>query len=282
MGITLVSVAVMATLAAFHFNETPVPERILAKIVRGLLILLGAEFALNFILDLYRPRLPDEEPRPAFDSRLLGLFTEPGGIARSIAEAINYQFGFEVSSTWFYKLLQRSIVPLLGFGVAVLLLASCLVFVDTNEQAVIERYGRRVESRGTLGPGLHFEWPWPREIAYKVRTAQVHEVKIGIVPSTEDKKDENELILWTTKHSQEPHLEVMVATPRLASYLLQTSSKRPSASTRPAATAGVGGGKKIGSGEAVAVSLMPWPSRFNTRFGMPTSGSPRTKIRKRC
>jgi membrane protease subunit HflK len=256
MGITLVSVAVMATLAAFHFNDTPVPERVLAKIVRGLLILLGAEFALNFILDIYRPRQPDEEPRPAFDSRLLGLFTEPGGIARSIAEAINYQFGFEVSSTWFYKLLQRSIVPLLGFGVAVLLLASCLVFVDTNEEAVIERYGRRVESRGTLGPGLHFKWPWPREVVYKVPTAQVQELKIGIEPPKDEKKDENDLILWTNKHSQEPHLEVMVATPRLASYLRQSSSTRPSATSRPAATAGVGAGTKHETGDAVAVSLM--------------------------
>lgn len=258
MGITLAAVALAITLGVLHFFKTPVPEHVVAKVLRGLLLVLAAEIALNQVLDLYRPRLAGEEPRPAFDSRLLGLFSEPGGIARSIADAINYQFGFEVSSTWFYQLLQRSVVPLIGFAVLALLAASSLVFVGNNEVAVVERFGQILSPgpKGVLEPGLHFKWPWPIDVARKVAAAQVHELKIGLeAPKTNAPKDQAELILWTNTHSQEPHLEVLVATPKLAEFLKRPgvlsggSSSRPAAeipSSRPA----------VQPGEAVAVSLM--------------------------
>lgn len=259
MGVTLAAVAVAATLAALHFAGTPAPERILAKVLRALLIVLALEVTLNFALDFYRPRGPGEEPRPAFDSRLLGLFSEPGGIARSIADALNYQFGFEVSSTWFYKLLQRSLVPLLGFAVAALLAASTLVFVDVNEQAILERLGQRLP--GVLEPGLHLKYPWPIDAAYKVATAQVHELKIGIEPPRDEKQKKDELILWTNKHEQEPHLEVLVATPKLATFIREVSATRPAAdpATRAsdeASAAAQPGDMSRRVGEAVAVSLM--------------------------
>ncbi len=252
MGVTLAAAALVAALGALHFFKTPVPERMVAYALRLLLLVLAGETTVNFVLDFYRPRAPDEEPRPAFDSRLLGLFTEPGGIARSIAEAINYQFGFEVSSTWFYKLLQRSVVPLIGFAVALMFAASGLVFVGADEHAVIERFGRRLEE--DLLPGLHAKWPWPIETAYKVATAQVHELKIGI---KDEKAPQEELILWTNKHSREPHLEVLVATPKLARFLNvgqskdqgETSPERDRGATRPAEGAPE-------QGEAVPVSQL--------------------------
>lgn len=215
MGVTLASVAVSGSLAAYYYAETPIPERVVAYVLRILLCVLGAEILLNLILDFYRPRAADETPRPAFDSRLLGLFTEPGGIARSIADAINYQFGFEVSSTWFYKLLQRSVVPLIGFAVATMFLFSSLVFVGANEVGVIELFGKK---KREVGDGLSLKWPWPIEKVYKVATAQVHELKIGILQETEKPKA-NELFLWTNLHDWEPHLNVLVATPKLAKFL---------------------------------------------------------------
>ena len=75
-------------------------------IVPILLVVVGVETALNLILDIYRPRLKGRYSRSAFDSRLLGVINEPGGIFRSAAGAIDYQFGFKVSQTWFYKLLE--------------------------------------------------------------------------------------------------------------------------------------------------------------------------------
>lgn len=243
MGVTLSLVAVAAVLSVLVAAGNPVPERVLALILRILLMVLTAEFALNFVLDFYRPRSPGEEPRPSFDSRFLGLFSEPGGIARSIAEAINYQFGFDVSSTWFYQLLQRSVVPLIGFAVATLFAASCLVFVDTGEQAVIEHFGKpkyvsMVDGKevvDTLGPGLHLKWPWPIDVAHKVAVDQIHELKIGIdekKAADAKKEDKDELILWTNEHSQEPHLPVLLATPELVQHF---DRSQKDADTQPAA-----------------------------------------------
>lgn len=229
MGVTLASVLVSATMGALYLGAIPVFERVVAYILRILLFVLAAETLLNLVLDFYRPRAPDEEPRPAFDSRLLGLFTEPGGIARSIADAINYQFGFEVSSTWFYKLLQRSVVPLIGFAILMLFAASSLVFVGADEEVVIERFGVK---RDVLDGGLRIKWPWPIEKAYKVATAQVHELKIGIVDEGTDKDGKKELFLWTNKHAWEPHLNVLVATPKLAEYIEKADDQ---VMTRPAA-----------------------------------------------
>lgn len=235
MGVTLGAVAVVIGLAAQYFSSSPAPEHAVAYGLRGLLLVIAAEILLNFVLDFYRPRSPDEEPRPAFDSRLFGLFTEPGGIARSIAEAINYQFGFEVSSTWFYKLLQRSVGPLAGFAALMLFLASSLVFVNADERAIIEHFGRK--QRAELGPGMHLKWPWPIDIAYKVGVNRIHELRIGI--ASEDpaaaSKEEEDLILWTNKHSQEPHLEVLIATPKLERFLKESAARSGrEAASRPA------------------------------------------------
>lgn len=216
MGITLASVAVAAVIGTMQFVETHVPEQVLAYVLRILMLALAAEFALNWLMDFYRPRGLEEEPRPAFESRLLGLFTEPGGIARSIAEAVNYQFGFEVSSTWFYKLLARAFVPLIGFAVLTLFLATIFTFIESDEEAVLYRYGR-VER--VLDPGLHVKLPWPFDSVRKVETRRLHEMRIGEVTQTAVGHREEELILWTNEHGDEPHMDVLVATPRLVEFL---------------------------------------------------------------
>jgi modulator of FtsH protease HflK len=246
MGVTLAAAVFCAALGVYYLGKTPIPERVVAYALRILLFVLGLETLLNLVLDFYRPRSPDEEPRPAFDSRLLGLFTEPGGIARSIADAINYQFGFEVSSTWFYKLLQRSVVPLLGFAVVMLFLASSVMFVAADEQAVIERFG--VKTR-VVGDGLHVKWPWPIDKAYKVATSRVHELRIGLREGAEENRDKKALSLWTNQHSWEPHLNVLVATPKLAEFISSQGKGSGPAGSQPA-------GEESARNEAVAVSQL--------------------------
>lgn len=263
MGITLAAVATAAVMAVMHFSNGTivVPERVVAYILRILLLVLAAEFLLNWVLDLYRPRIAGEAPRPAFDSRLLGLFSEPGGIAGSIAEAINYQFGFDVSSTWFYQLLQRSVVPLLGFGVLTLFAASCFVFVESGETAVIEHFGKPRSADGqkvaTLGPGLHFKWPWPIDVARKVGIAQVHELKVGLEEVQAEVAPKDELILWTNKHSQEPHLMVLLATPETGRIMEREAATRPAGADRGfTATAPSEDVQHGEAGRAVPVSIL--------------------------
>ena len=139
-------------------------------IVPALLILLAAETLLHFVLNLYRPRTAGEDPRPAFDSRLLGMVAAPDRIAESVGEAINYQFGVDISGSWFYKLLSRWIAGLAALGLLIAWLLTAVVVVQPHERGLVLTFGEvkapllsfgdRGEG-GDIGPGLHVKWPWP-------------------------------------------------------------------------------------------------------------------------
>jgi modulator of FtsH protease HflK len=154
-------------------------EPLAAYIIRFSVLILGLEMVVNFILEFYRPRKADEEIRPAFDSRLLALLSEPGGIIRSLADTINYQFGFEVSGTWFYKLLQRSVFPLVVMTLLVLVLLSSIVIVDVDEEAFVEHFGALSETEAPLQSGFHVKFPWPIDRVVRARVSRVRSVMIG-------------------------------------------------------------------------------------------------------
>jgi len=217
LGIAVLCFALAIGLALANF-QIFIVVRVLEFVGPVLLLVLGVETALNVVLDIYRPRLKGQYSRSAFDSRLLGVINEPGGIFRSAAGAIDYQFGFKVSQTWFYKLLEKAILPLVLFGAVTLYLLSCVVVVAPNEEAIIEHFGNPVKDADGLArifkPGLTFKWPWPIDIARKYPTKKVMELYIGYVPRTDpDTKEvirENHL-LWGTPHYEQEH-SVLVAT----------------------------------------------------------------------
>lgn len=159
----------LALAAGFGFQYAQ-QSAVLPAVTYGIaifMVALAAEIVLNFILNLYRPRRVGETPRPAFDSRILSLLAAPDSIVRSINEAVNYQFGFDITSSWGYQLLLRSVGALVLVGAAVMLGLSCLVTVEQDQRAVRLRFGRIVEVHG---PGLMFKLPWP------IETAELHEV----------------------------------------------------------------------------------------------------------
>lgn len=148
-------------LAIAHFVEIAKPGSMLRYLVLAFpvaMIVLGAEVFLNFVLAIYQPRKPGEYPRPAFDSRVLGFVAAPDKIAESISEAINYQLGFDVTSSWFYRLISRWIAALAVFAVLVVWGLTSIVVLRPHQQGLLLRFGNVVE---TLGPGLHFKMPWP-------------------------------------------------------------------------------------------------------------------------
>jgi len=224
-GSSLLGVAVVCFILAICLAVTYIfpniywPVNLMAWIISGLLVVLGAETAVNLVLDIYRPRLKGRYSRSAFDSRLLGVINEPGGILRSAADAIDYQFGFKVSQTWFYKLLEEAIVPLVLFGVVTLYLFSCVVVVEPDEQAIVEHFGNPVNEAGQtriLGPGLAFKWPWPIDIVYKYPTERISEISIGFVPKIDPKTGEQERkpLLWGQQHYEEEY-HLMVASEQI-------------------------------------------------------------------
>jgi len=224
LGIAVLCFALAIGLALAQFKIFVVVN-VIAVTVPVLLAVLGAETALNAVLDIYRPRLKDQYARAAFDSRLLGIINEPGGILRSAASAIDYQFGFQVSQTWFYKLLEKAIVPLVLFAAVTLYLLSCIVIIAPNEEAIIEHFGNPTDEAGQIrliGPGLAFKWPWPIDKVYKHPTKKIMELSIGFVPKAEPDKEKVGYgpLLWGQAHYEKEY-QLLVASEQTGARLTE-------------------------------------------------------------
>jgi regulator of protease activity HflC (stomatin/prohibitin superfamily) len=187
-------------------------RRVLSAAVPILILGLGVEVFLSFLIDLYRPRKKGVFPRPAFDSRVLGLLSAPDRIARSIGEALDYQFGFGVQETWFYRLLLRWWPGLVAAGVLVVWLLSIFAVVAPDQRGMILRFGKVV--RADVGPGLHVKMPWPidrvalPEVTERTEAGQVRVIgytatgvrtmQLGTPAATGDGP-----VLWTNEHTAE-------------------------------------------------------------------------------
>ena len=185
VGIAVITFLLSIILACVFYNFLSSILVIFNFFIPILLIVFGCETSLNVILDIYRPRIKGVYGRAAFDSRLLGIINEPGGILHTAATAMDYQFGFKVSQTWFYRLLEKAIVPLILFGAAAIYLLSCVVVVGPDEQAVVEHFGAVVKNGDVVKiyqPGIIFKWPWPIDRANKYPTNRIMELSIGFVP----------------------------------------------------------------------------------------------------
>lgn len=158
-------------------------------------VLLALEALLLLVLEAYRPRRPGDVPRPPFDSRLLGLLSSPGDVARSIARAVDYQFGFSISQTWFYRFLSRWVVPLVAFTLISFWLLSALVVVEPHQRTLVRRLGRLQAE--PLGPGLHFKLPWPIDRTEAVAATRLHSVHTG--RDRAEAADADAPILWTVR-----------------------------------------------------------------------------------
>ncbi|MFN0010322.1 MAG: SPFH domain-containing protein [Phycisphaerales bacterium] len=179
--------------------------RHLAPAMDGLMILLGVETFLNFLLNLYRPRKQGEVPRPAFDSRFLSFIASPDRLAESVGGAISYQFGVDVTGSWAYRLLSRSVL-LLGVVVALVLWGTtALEQVEPHEQAVQVRTGRMM---GVAGPGLHAKWPWPFEVFESQATTSLR--RDDLMTGTPVNAGP---ILWTNDHKTEEVYAIVQPTP---------------------------------------------------------------------
>ena len=191
------------TALAIAAVKTQVP-RADVWLARGFCILLGlmaAEILLTLLLEIYRPRVRGKVARPLYDSRLVGILAQPESLFTTAAQTLDYQFGFKVSETWFFKLLKENLPLLLLAQLAVLFLSTCVVFVDAGEQAVQEHFGQPV---AVLGSGAHLKWPWPIDEVYRYRTEQVQSLYVGYVPDT----NEVNMILWTVPHNNEQNFLV--------------------------------------------------------------------------
>ena len=165
---------------------------------------MAAEMLLTLLLEIYRPRVKGKITRPLYESRVVGLLAQPEILFTTAAQTLDYQFGFNVSETWFFQLLQKNLAYLILAQLAVLFLSTCVVFVDAGEQVVLEHFGKRIDP--PLTAGAHLKLPWPVDKIYRYRTEQIQTIYVGFTPDTG--KDEQNVILWTVAHNQEQNFLV--------------------------------------------------------------------------
>ncbi|MBL8762522.1 MAG: hypothetical protein JNL50_14605 [Phycisphaerae bacterium] len=182
------------------------------------MMVLGVEVFANFLLNFYRPRKAGMMPAPAFDSRVLGFVAAPDRIAASISDAINYQLGFDVSSSWFYNLISRSVGVLAALAAVLLWAMSAVEIVEPHQRGIVLRFGA---FQREVGPGWHWKLPWPIERvevpAYELvdregrrelvgeTTTGVRQLQLGSLPPVDAKK----AILWTNEHAQEEVYQIV-------------------------------------------------------------------------
>jgi regulator of protease activity HflC (stomatin/prohibitin superfamily) len=188
------------------------------------LALVALENLISLVLEIYRPRLKGKVERPLYESRLVGLLGQPEGLVTTAAQALDYQFGFNVSETWFYRLFfEKALKWVVLAQAAILVLSTCVVFIEAGEQGLLERFGKPVEGRALLEPGGHFKWPWPIDQVYRYRTEQIQSFEIGVAAGSglEEQKarkpSEERVVLWTVKHSDEQEDNFLVASREPAS-----------------------------------------------------------------
>lgn len=169
-----------------------------SRVLAGVVALAAVETLINLVLELYRPRVKGKVSRPLYESRLVGLLAQPEGLVTTAAQALDYQFGFKVSETWFYRFLEKALAWLVLLQLAVLWFSTTIVFISPGEQGLLERFGRRLTDRAVLEPGLHFKLPWPMDQVYRQRTREIQTFNIGFVPDPEKEKETT--VVWTVPH----------------------------------------------------------------------------------
>ncbi len=179
-------------------------ERLDLQAARVLVVLLGlaaAESLVNLVLAIYRPRGKGKEDRPLYESRLVGLLGQPAGLVATAAQALDYQFGFKVSETWFYKFLEKALAWLVLLQLGILTLSTTFVTLEPHELGLLERFGRPVAGRGVLQPGLHFKLPWPVDRLYRYPANEIQSFHVGY--TVDEERQEERTLLWTVSHYQE-------------------------------------------------------------------------------
>ncbi|MDE2643904.1 MAG: hypothetical protein OSB55_14305, partial [Verrucomicrobiota bacterium] len=204
LGSVVCTAVVIAETASIEY---PVWEKVFTWVVFVVIAVSALENLFTLVLEIYRPRLDDKKARLLYDSRLIGLLGQPGGLISTAAHTLDYQFGFKVSETWFYKYLEQKLALIIAIQVVVLFLSSSFVVIQANEKAVKERFGE--QSAKLLTPGFHLKLPWPIDKVYRYKTGEIQEFVLGVLEQNDE--PEPEVLLWTTQHNHGSSNDMIVA-----------------------------------------------------------------------
>jgi regulator of protease activity HflC (stomatin/prohibitin superfamily) len=193
----LVAVDIAVVLAG-----SPRVDLVVARFLCVVVGLIALETLVALILEIYRVRVRGGETRVLYESRLVGMLGQPEAIITTAAQALDYQFGFKVSESWFYRFLERALGWILLAQFGILVLSSCFVVVNEGDEALLERFGLPLGETGIIGPGLHFKLPWPIDKAIVYHTSQIQTFIVGAAPEVRP------TIVWTVAHASETNFLV--------------------------------------------------------------------------
>jgi regulator of protease activity HflC (stomatin/prohibitin superfamily) len=177
-------------------------DLIVARVLCAISGLAAVETLLSLVLEGYRVRVHGRETRLLYDSRLVGLLGQPEAIITTAAQALDYQFGFKVSETWFYRFLEKALVWMVLAQLGALVLSSCFVIIEAGDQALLERCGKPVGVDGVIGPGLHLKLPWPIDQTTVYHTERIQTFLVGA------EAEKGETIAWASPHAKEENFLV--------------------------------------------------------------------------
>jgi regulator of protease activity HflC (stomatin/prohibitin superfamily) len=193
----LVAAEIAAVLAGFARTDM-----IVARFLCVIIGFIALETLLGLILEIYRVRVRGGESRVLYESRLVGLLGQPEAIITTAAHALDYQFGFKVSESWFYRFLEKALGWLILAQLGVFVLSTCFVVIQPGDEALLERFGRPLGQGGVIGPGLHLKLPWPVDQTTNYHTERIQKFIVGAVP------DQVGTIVWAKAHGTEENFLV--------------------------------------------------------------------------
>lgn len=199
LGAFLCALSAVGVATAGVSTDWPKADFYVARGFCVLLAIIAVETLANLVLEIYRPRMKGRVGRPLYESRLVGLLGQPEGLITTAAQALDYQFGFKVSETWFYRFFEKALVWLILLQAGVLLLSTTVVFIEPGEQGLLERFGKLAGT--VLEPGAHLKLPWPADRVYRFPTSRIQSFNVGFEPDPAHEAEKT--VLWTVAHTKE-------------------------------------------------------------------------------
>ena len=169
-------------------------QKYIGYIYTGIFFYCVAFVTLSLLIILMRKEL---EIAPYIHVPLPFIKREIDGQEKSFVEYLEENTGITLRSLWSIKYI-RDITPAILFMIAVLLwLSTCIIQVETNQQAAVYRIGNLQEK--ILQPGLHLTLPYPFDKVEIYNTETVNKTTIGY------KSTENADNVWTEGHQGEEY-----------------------------------------------------------------------------
>lgn len=203
----IIGMMAVAVMVLYKFNHTGW-DIYFRRVSFIFMLILACELLINLIIEFYRPRSAFED-RPVFESRVLSLVTEPGGVVRNITDTLDYQFGFRITRQEIFTFVEHAVIPLLIVWLFALWIFTCIIEVKSNEIGVREIFGERQDGP-VLEAGIYLKAPWPFANIARFPVYDIQELLVG--PEMKDEKGNDmssDIILWTKKHyAKEPRFLV--------------------------------------------------------------------------